>query len=117
VIGEFKMNLTNETTQPMNTMHTMLKTAVPVLLAICLGSAGAAAPAPLEQEFMTPPESARMWTWWFWLGDKVEEKSITADLEALEQARWDYFHDANAAVLWVAIPANGRKAHQIEATR
>jgi hypothetical protein len=25
-----------------------------------------------------------MWTWWFWLGDKVDENSITADLEALK---------------------------------
>jgi hypothetical protein len=25
-----------------------------------------------------------MWTWWFWLGDKVDEQSITADLEALK---------------------------------
>ena len=68
----------------MNAMHTILKTAVPMILAFCLGGVGAAAPAPLEQEFITPPDAARMWTWWFWLGDKVDEKSITADLEALK---------------------------------
>lgn len=38
----------------------------------------------LEKDFGTPPDSARMWTWWFWLGDRVDEKSITADLEALK---------------------------------
>jgi hypothetical protein len=68
----------------MNAMHTMLKTAVTMILALCLGDAGTAAPAPIEQEFITPPDAARMWTWWFWLGDKVDEKSITADLEALK---------------------------------
>lgn len=26
-----------------------------------------------------------MWTWWFWLGDKVDENSITTDLEALKE--------------------------------
>ena len=25
-----------------------------------------------------------MWTWWFWLGDRVDKESITADLEALK---------------------------------
>ena len=38
----------------------------------------------LGKEFKSPPDSARMWTWWFWLGDLVDEKSITADLEALK---------------------------------
>ena len=38
----------------------------------------------LGKEFEDPPDSARMWTWWFWLGDKVDKASITADLEALK---------------------------------
>ena len=38
----------------------------------------------LAQQFANPPDSARMWTWWFWLGDKVDRESITADLEALK---------------------------------
>ena len=38
----------------------------------------------LEQGFVTPPDSVRMWTWWFWLSDRVDKKSITADLEALK---------------------------------
>jgi hypothetical protein len=52
-------------------MHTILKSAVSMILAFCLGGVGTAAPMPLEQEFVTPPDSARMWTWWFWLGDKA----------------------------------------------
>lgn len=38
----------------------------------------------LSHEFAAPPDSARMWTWWFWLGDKVDRQSITADLEAMK---------------------------------
>ena len=47
----------------------------------------ATAPAagdPLAAGFVQPPAAARMWTWWFWLGDKVDRESITADLEALK---------------------------------
>jgi hypothetical protein len=40
--------------------------------------------ADLKKEFAAPPDSARMWTWWFWLGDKVDRASITADLEAMK---------------------------------
>lgn len=38
----------------------------------------------LKNEFASPPDAARMWTWWFWLGDKVDRESITADLEAMK---------------------------------
>jgi hypothetical protein len=38
----------------------------------------------LAGSFSQPPDSARMWIWWFWLGDMVDKDSITADLEALK---------------------------------
>ncbi len=44
----------------------------------------ALATGSLEQSFASPPDSARMWTWWFWLSDRVDTKSITADLEAMK---------------------------------
>ena len=47
-------------------------------------AAGDTQTTTLEREFVAPPDTARMWTWWFWLGDKVDEKSITADLEAFK---------------------------------
>ena len=49
---------------------------------LMIGTALAA--GDLTREFANPPDSARMWTWWFWLGDKVDKTSITADLEALK---------------------------------
>jgi len=45
---------------------------------------GSVSAAELRKEFASPPDSARMWTWWFWLGDKVDRASITADLEAMK---------------------------------
>ena len=49
-----------------------------------LGAAEREAGGDLGMEFQSPPNSARMWTWWFWLGDKVDKESITADLEAFK---------------------------------
>ena len=43
-----------------------------------------AATGDLEKDFAAPPDSARMWTWWFWLADHVDRESITADLEELK---------------------------------
>ena len=49
-----------------------------------LGAAERNSGGDLAKEFQSPPDSARMWTWWFWLGDRVDTESITADLEALK---------------------------------
>ncbi len=61
-----------------------MKRIIAILLG-CVALARLAAAGELEKEFTDPPDSARMWTWWFWLGDKVDEASITADLEALKE--------------------------------
>ena len=60
--------------------------ALKILTLVSLGvaSAVAAEDDPLVAGFVQPPDSARMWTWWFWLGDKVDRADITADLEALK---------------------------------
>jgi hypothetical protein len=64
--------------------------AVAACLLLMIGLFGACiickpmATGELSREFANPPDSARMWTWWFWLGDKVDKTSITADLEALK---------------------------------
>ena len=62
-----------------------MRRGVLVLSAVlCLCAMLARASDELAKSFATPPDSARMWTWWFWLGDKVDKASITADLEALK---------------------------------
>ena len=55
-----------------------------LLLNLLLFLSGSVVAGDLGKEFADPPDSARMWTWWFWLGDKVDKASITADLEALK---------------------------------
>jgi hypothetical protein len=65
------------------TMQKMTKLLMAGLLAVCV-SGTALATGDLQKEFSNPPDSARMWTWWFWLGDKVDKTSITADLEAFK---------------------------------
>jgi hypothetical protein len=38
-----------------------------------------------QEEFMNPPESARIYTWWHWLDNAITKEGITRDLEAMKQ--------------------------------
>jgi len=68
----------------MNQMIKRIKNTLFAMLAALTTANAASGAGDLAASFQAPPDSARMWTWWFWLGDKVDEKSITADLEALK---------------------------------
>ncbi|MBV5316087.1 MAG: hypothetical protein JZU47_22500, partial [Prolixibacteraceae bacterium] len=39
----------------------------------------------LEVGFQSPPESAKVWTWWHWMNGNVSKEGITADLEAMKR--------------------------------
>jgi len=39
----------------------------------------------LEDGFLSPPESAKVWTWWHWINGNVSKEGITADLEAMKR--------------------------------
>jgi hypothetical protein len=65
------------------TRRTFLQ-GVAVVAAMASFSPLALPEASFEQSLLSPPDSARMWTWWFWLSDRVDTKSITADLEAMK---------------------------------
>ena len=39
----------------------------------------------LKNEFMTPPEAARPWVYWFWVNGNLTKQGITADLEAMKR--------------------------------
>jgi hypothetical protein len=52
------------------------------LIGVCPG-AGAA--SELEKSFVSPPESARPWVYWFWLNGNITREGITADLEAMKR--------------------------------
>ncbi|MCP4313848.1 MAG: hypothetical protein GY790_21550 [Bacteroidetes bacterium] len=40
----------------------------------------------LEESFVSPPESAKPWTWWHWIDGNITREGITSDLEAMSQA-------------------------------
>ena len=68
-------------------MHTYLSKILIIALATCSLAQGQETPVTkndLAEVFVSPPDTSRMWTWWFWLGDLVDEKSLTADLEAFK---------------------------------
>ena len=76
-------DVTNHSTQYPLTRRSFLQ-GVAALGALASFSPLALPAGSFEQSFLSPPDSARMWTWWFWLSDRVDTKSITADLEALK---------------------------------
>ena len=76
-------NLTDHSTQYPITRRSFLQ-GVAALGALASFSPLALPAGSFEQSFLSPPDSARMWTWWFWLSDRVDRKSITADLEAMK---------------------------------
>lgn len=41
---------------------------------------------PLTEAFRFPPESARPWVFWYWMGGNITRSGITADLEAMKTA-------------------------------
>ncbi|MDD4644749.1 MAG: glycosyl hydrolase [Bacteroidales bacterium] len=40
----------------------------------------------LAKNFVTPPDDARTWVFWFWLNGNISREGITADLEAMKRA-------------------------------
>ncbi len=39
----------------------------------------------LARNFVTPPDDARIWVYWFWLNSNITKEGITADLEAMKR--------------------------------
>ncbi len=50
----------------------------------------------LEQAFRNPPESARPWTYWFWINGNISKEGITADLESFKRV-------GIGGVLWMEV--------------
>ncbi len=62
----------------------MRRTLATALLLVLMGVAVHA--ATLDESFRTPPDSARIWVYWFWLNSNITRVGITADLEAMKRA-------------------------------
>src|SRR3954469_3313483 len=55
-----------------------------VLVAVAFKVCASSLPE-LEKGFLNPPDSARPWIFWFWLGGNITSNGITADLEAMKR--------------------------------
>ncbi len=61
--------------------------AVSILTGCFAGSRGEAQEADhLAREFISPPDSARPWVYWFWMDGNLSREGMTADLEAMRAA-------------------------------
>ena len=63
----------------------MKKRVLIVLVALCALSCAAPKVDELARNFVTPPDSARPWVYWFWLNSNITREGITADLEAMKR--------------------------------
>ena len=52
-----------------------------MLSAVCAVSATNS----IEASFLSPPEDAKPWVYWFWLNGNITKEGITADLEAMKR--------------------------------
>ena len=74
-----------------NTVPSLVKTAFLAALALTLspvcGFAQQALPDESlnEGDFLNPPNSAKVWTWWHFLNGHMTKEGITADLEAMKR--------------------------------
>jgi len=67
-----------------------IKCALILILAVFMAYFGcspcqAKTPDDLAQNFVSPPDSARPWVYWFWVNNNVTKEGITADLEAMKR--------------------------------
>lgn len=57
----------------------------PLVMANPWAATGVDGADPLRREFLTPPDSAKAWCYWWWLDGAASRPGITADLEAMKQ--------------------------------
>src|ERR1035438_4258634 len=58
---------------------------VSTLAGMFLAADLAASPIDLAKGFVSPPQSAKPWVYWFWLDGNIAREGITADLEAMRR--------------------------------
>lgn len=61
----------------------MKKITIIIVALLVTLSAGA---QDLQSQFLTPPNSAKVFTWWHWMNGNISKEGITADLEAMAKA-------------------------------
>ncbi len=51
----------------------------------CTPAAKNQAADDLAKNFVSPPDNARIWVYWFWLNSNITKEGITADMEAMKK--------------------------------
>src|ERR1035441_426853 len=67
------------------TTLTAVLLTVSTLAGMFLAADLAASPGDLAKGFVSPPQSAKPWVYWFWLDGNITREGITADLEAMRR--------------------------------
>jgi hypothetical protein len=70
----------------MKLCHSLLVGALLLGTTLAAPSAGQDTPALSSATFLSPPDSAKPWVYWFWLNSNITREGLTADLEAMKSA-------------------------------
>ena len=54
-----------------------------LLAMVCL--CATAARAGLYEDFVTPPDAAKPWCYWYWVNGNADRETVTADLQAMRE--------------------------------
>lgn len=57
-----------------------------LLIQICFFNLSISSAQVLESQFIDPPQSSRVMTWWHWENGPITKDGITKDLEAMKNA-------------------------------
>ena len=73
--------------------------------------------ASLEDSFMTPPDTARPYTWWHWVNGNVSREGITKDLESMKAVGIGGFQlfDASVGIPPGPVLHNSKEYHELAA--
>ena len=80
LLGPVTLQLVQET-------HAMTRRTVvlSVLLAVSLAAGSPGAEDALRREFLSPPDSAKAWCYWWWLNGAASKEGITRDFEEMKK--------------------------------
>ena len=70
--------------RPQFLVYTLIAVLVALIASSPVSCGQESASDPLVEGFKTPPDSAKLWAYWWWLNGNVTEESITRDLEGMK---------------------------------
>ncbi len=62
----------------------MISRKILIASCVCIITSISLTGQSLEQSFLSPPDSAKPWVFWFWINGNISHEGITRDLEAMK---------------------------------